>query len=115
MFADRIDKIIDDFKADPRNKVFIDEETLLSAALEETGNEITLEQLRQAIKNFLSGDMDGDDYSIYDGAIYACAVASNHCFGNPEENEDDDYYSVDYELDWLENEDGSFTAEVRPS
>lgn len=115
MFADRIDKIIDDFKADPRNKVFIDEETLLSSALEETGNEVSLEQLRQAIKNFLNNEMDGDDYSIYDGAIYACSVASNHCFGNPEENEDDDYYSVDYEIDWLENDDGSFTAEVRPA
>lgn len=115
MFADRIDKIIDDFKADPRNKVFIDEETLLSSALEETGNEVSIDQLRQVIKNFLSNEMDGDDYSIYDGAIYACSVAANHCFGNPEENEDDDNYSVDYEVDWLENDDGSFTAEVRPA
>ena len=37
MFAEAIDKIIDDYKADPRNKVFIDENTLLVAAKEETG------------------------------------------------------------------------------
>ena len=100
MFAELIDKIIDEYKADPRNKIFIDEETLLAAATEETGNDVTSDQLRSAIKNYLSGEMDGDEYSIYDGAIYACAVASNNCFGDPAEHEDDD---------------GSFTAEIRPA
>lgn len=115
MFAEKIDKIIDDFKADPRNKVFIDEETLLASATEESGNDVSIEQLRQAIKNFLSGEMEDDDYATYDGAVYACAVAANHCFGNPEEHEDEDDYSVDHEVDWIENADGSFAAEVRPS
>ena len=115
MFAELIDKIIDDYKADPRNKVFIDENTLLAAASEETGYDISAEQLRNTIKNFLSGEMEDDDYSIYDGAIYACAVASNNCFGDPAEHEDDDDYSVDYEINWIENNDGSFTAEIRPA
>ena len=115
MFSELIDKIIDDYQADPRNQVFIDENTLLAAASEETGNDISTEQLRNAIKNFLSGEMEDDDYSIYDGAIYACAVASNNCFGNPSEHEDDDDYSVDYEIDWIENDDGSFVAEIRPA
>ncbi len=114
MFAELIDKIIDEYKADPRNKVFIDENTLLASAIEETGNDISVDQLRKAIKNFLSGEMEDDDYSIYDGAIYACGVASNNCFGNPSEHEDDDDYSVDYEVDWIENDDGSFCAEIRP-
>jgi hypothetical protein len=115
MFAELIDKIIDDYKADPRNKIFIDELTLLAAATEETGNVVTDGQLRSVIRNYLSGEMDGDDYSIYDGAIYACAVASNNCFGDPAANEDDDDYSVDYEIDWIENSDGSFSAEIRPA
>ncbi|MDB4806706.1 hypothetical protein OAG89_01815 [Pseudomonadales bacterium] len=115
MFADLIDKIIDEYKADPRNKIFIDEDTLLASAMEETGSEITLEKLRSVISEFLSGEIDDDDYSIYDGAVYACSVASNNCFGNPEEHEDDDDYSVDYEVDWIKNDDGSFVAEIRPS
>ena len=78
MFAELIDKIIEEYKADPRNKVFIDENTLLAAASEETGNDVTAVQLRSVIKNFLSGEMEDDDYSIYDGSIYACAVASNN-------------------------------------
>ena len=115
MFAELIDKVIDDYKADPRNKIFIDESVLLSAAIEETGNPVTVDQLRSVISNFLSGEMDGDDYSIYDGAIYACAVAANNCFGDPVANEDDDDYSVDYELNWIDNSDGSFSAEIRPA
>lgn len=115
MFAERIDRIIDDFKFNPRNKVHIDEATLIACATEETGNEVTAEQFRSAVGNFLSGDMDGDDYQVYDGAVYACSVAAKHCFGDPENHEDDDDYSIDYELDWLESSDGSYAAEVRPT
>ena len=115
VFAEYIDIIIDDYKADPRNKVFIDERTLLAAANEETGNDISIGQLRIAINNFLTGEMEDDDYPIYDGAIYACAVAANNCFGDPGEHQDDDDYSVDYQIDWIKNSDGSFTAEIRPT
>ena len=115
MFANLIDKIIDDYKANPRNKIIIDEDTLLASSVEETGNPISRDQLRIIITNFLSNEMDGDDYSIYDGAIYACSVAANHCFGDPVEYEADDYYSVDYQLDWIQSNDGSFAAQIRPS
>ncbi len=115
MFANLIDKIIDDYKANPRNKIIIDEDTLLASSAEETGNPISRDQLRITIANFLSNEMDGDDYSIYDGAIYACSVAANHCFGDPDEYEADEYYSVDYQLDWIQSGDGSFAAQIRPS
>jgi hypothetical protein len=115
MLSQLIEKIVIDYKTEPRNKIFIDELTLLAAAAEETGNDVSDAQLRLVIRNFLSGEMDGDDYSIYDGAIYACAVVSNKCFGDPEANEDDDDYSVDYEINWIENNDGSFCAEIRPT
>jgi hypothetical protein len=115
MFADLIDKIIDDYKVNPKNKIIIDENTLLASSIEETGKLISRDQLRTTIANFLSNSMDGDDYSIYDGAIYACSVAANHCFGDPVEYEADDYYSADYQLDWIQSNDGSFAAEIRPS
>jgi hypothetical protein len=114
MFADLIDKIIDDYKSDPKNKILIDEDTLLASSVEETGNLISRHQLRTTIENFLSNEMDGDDYSIYDGAVYACQCAANHCFGDPVEYEADDYYSVDYHLDWIQGSDGSFAAQIRP-
>jgi hypothetical protein len=114
MFADLIGKVIDDYKIDPKNKIIIDENTLWASSLEETGNPVSRDQLRAAIKNFLSNDMDGDDYSIYDGAIYACSVVANRCFGDPVEYENDDYFSVDHEINWISNNDGSFCAVVRP-
>lgn len=114
MFADLIDQIINQYKINPINKVFIDEKTLLASAAEETGNTVTPNQLRSVVENFLSNNMDGDDYSIYDGAVYACSVAANHCFGDLVEYEEDDYYSVDYQLSWIHNSDGSFTAEISP-
>jgi hypothetical protein len=115
MFADLIDKIIDSYKADPRNKIAIDEDTLLASSIEETGYPIKRDQLRNSIANYLSNEMNGDDYSIYDGAIYVCSVAANHCFGDPVACEDDDYYSVDYQLSWIQSIDGSFIAEIRPN
>ncbi len=115
MFADLIDKIIGEYKIDPKNKILIDEDTLWASSVEETGNLVSRDQLRASIKNFLSNEMDGDDYSIYDGAIYACSVAANHCFGDPVEYKADDHYSVDYQLDWIQNSDGSFVAEIRSS
>jgi len=47
--------------------------------------------------------------SIYDGAVCACGSAARQCFrDDPEEN-------IDYEIDWLEQDDGSIIAEVRPN
>ncbi len=68
--------------------MFIDENILLASATEETYNDITADQLRSTIKNFIFGEMEDDDYSIYDGAIYTCGVASNHCLGDPSEHEE---------------------------
>lgn len=77
---------------DPRNVIFINEYTLLASEKNETLNDISTDQLRKAIKNFLSGVTENDDYSIYDCAVYICEVVSNNCFGKPEKHEDDDNY-----------------------
>jgi hypothetical protein len=115
MFVDLIDKIIDSYKADPRNKIAIDEDTLLASTIEETGYPIQRDQLRDSIANYLSNEMNGDDYSIYDGAIYACSVAANRCFGDSEQYDADNDYRVDYQLSWIKNSDGSFIAVIRPN
>lgn len=109
MFSKLVDKIIADYKADPRSKIFVDEATLLASAKEETGvEEISSEALRDIINKYINGDLDdADEQSIYDGAVYACGVVANNCFGNDPDEE------VDYELSWIQNTDDSFSAEVR--
>jgi hypothetical protein len=49
---------------------------------------------------------------IYDAAIYSCSQLAKACFGEDPEDDDEE---VDHEVSWVENDDGSYTAEVRPS
>ena len=101
--------LVSDFKADPRNKIFVTEEMLVASATEETGTKVSAARLRKVIAAYLSGDMDDEFQAIYDGAVYACGLAARHCFN------DDPDDGIDYEVDWQEQEDGSYIAEVRPS
>ena len=103
-----VDALAAEYKKDPRNKIFVTEEILLSSVAEEIGEAITLEQLREVISAFLSGDMDENLESIYDAAVYSCSLSAQHCFNDDPEDE------IDYEIDWLENDDGAYVAEIRP-
>jgi hypothetical protein len=106
---DLLANLASDFKADPRNKIFVTEEMLVASATEETGTKVSAARLRKVIAAYLSGDMDDEFQAIYDGAVYACGLAARHCFND---DPDDD---IDYEVGWQEQEDGSYIAEVRPS
>lgn len=104
-----VDKLAAEFKADPRNKIFVNEEILIAGSTEETGEAVSAAQIRKVIAAYLSGDMDGKLEAIYDGAVYACSLSAKHCFNDDPEDD------IDYEIDWLEQSDGSFVAEVRPN
>jgi len=103
------DKIIAEFKDDPRNKVFVSADALVASACEETGMKVKGAELAKVIDNYLSGDLDDKSVSIYDGAVAICGYVARSCFGD---NPDDD---LDYEIDWIQEDDGTYTAEVRPS
>lgn len=108
-----LDKIISEviaaFKSDPRNEVYVDESVLLASAIEETGDsELGAVKLREAIAAYLEGNMEEGQESIYDGAVYSCGRIARGCFS---EEPDED---IDYEINWVENEDSSYTACVSP-
>lgn len=101
--------IVSSFKEDPRNKVFVDFPVLLLSSVIETGNKsINSEKLVDVIKGYMEGDLDDESTEIYDGAVAVCGEVARQCFAD---NEGDD---VDYELSWLEGDDGFF-AEIRPN
>jgi len=104
-----VEKMTAEYKADPRNKIFVSEEMLLASVAEETGNSIDAEKLREVIAAYLSGDLDEELEAIYDGAVYACGLSARHCFNDDPEDD------IDYEVDWQERGDGSYIAEVRPN
>ena len=103
------DTLVAEFKSDPRNKVFAPSELLVESASEETGETVDLAKLNEVISKYLSGDMTEDDEVIYDGAVAICGSLARNCFGSdPDED-------IDYVIDWLEQDDGSFIAEISPN
>ena len=102
-----VEQIAAAFKADPRNKVFVPMPLLLQSACDETGENVKLSELTKAIADYANGDCDDKSTSIYDGAVYVCSKVVRLCL---EVDEDSD---VDYSIDWLEESDGSYTAEVK--
>ena len=105
-FEERAKAIISEFRKNPRNKIFIDFDTLLASASEETGNDVTSDKLKEVIQAYLDGECDEEKESIYDGAVYACGYLARHCLG---EDPDED---VDYDIEWITEDDGTFTAQV---
>lgn len=108
-FEERVEKIVENFKKDPRNKVFVDFEILRLSAVLETGKPISADTVKKAIQAYIDGECDNDQEAIYDGAVYACGYLARHCFS---EDPDED---VDYEVEWIEEDDGTFTAQVMQS
>lgn len=108
----RIDAIVAEFKKDPRNKVFLSQEILLASAEEETGKKVSADELRSLIKQYEEGSITDEDLEAVDGALYACGVVARRCFGETPDDEEED---VDFETTFLENSDGTYSAEIRPS
>ena len=105
-----IQSLAEEFRKDLRNKVFVGEDILLASVLEETGQKIDSDRLREVINAYLTGDLDSDAQDVYDAAAYACSSAAKVCFA---ENPDDEDEEVDYSISWIEDSDGDFSAEVR--
>lgn len=107
MFDQLIDEFIQEYRKSPRTKIFVNEKLLLASVAEETGINITVDELREVITLYINGDLDEKNESIYDGATYSCGVVARSCLGNdPEED-------VDYEIEWITNEDDSYCAEIK--
>lgn len=107
MFDQLIENYIQEYRKTPRTKIFVDEQLLIASVFEETGKEVTIDQIRKIILEYIDGDLSEKQEVIYDGAVYACGVVARSCLGNdPEED-------VDYEINWILNDDGSYIAEVR--
>ena len=103
------DQIVREFKADPRNKVYATEELLLASVLDESGKKINSKQLHAIIGANEAGEITEKQQETYDAAVCVCGQLARLCFGNNEEED------VDYDLSWIENNDGSYSAEIRPS
>ena len=104
-----IDEIISDYKDSPRNKVFVAMALPYESVSEEVGRKVSAEKLARIISEYVAGNLSEKNEAIYDGAVAVCGEVARRCFGD---GPDDD---VDYEVSWIENDDNTFSAEIRPS
>ena len=102
-----IGKAVQDFHKDPRNKLFVDSQLLLESARVETGKKLSAAALRSTIRKYLEGEASEKDLAIYDGAVAVCGELARRCFGS---SADED---VEYGIEWIEDDSGCFTAQVR--
>ena len=104
-----VDEIISDFKESPSNKVFVPMAVLCESASEELGKKVSADKLTKVISDYIAGNLNEKNEAIYDGAVAVCGEVARRCFG------DDPDADIDYEVSWIENDDNTFSAEIRPS
>lgn len=109
-FYDLVDETVEEFRSDPRNKVFATQALILAGISEETGTELDSSELSALIERYENDEFDGNDEELYDAASYCCGVLARSCFA---EDPDDEDAEVDYEISWLTNDDGTISAEIR--
>jgi len=108
---DLIEVVSSEFRKDPKNKVFASQDILIASVLEESGEVISPEKLTSIVRAYEAGSLEENDQEIYDAAVYCCSVLARKCFSDDPEDEDAE---VDFSLSWIEGEDGSLIAEIRP-
>lgn len=106
-----IDKTVGVYRADPRNKVYASSNLLVAAVEEELGVTASTNSIAEVVDRYKEGNIQGEDQDIYDAMTFGCSVLARKCFGVDPDDEDEE---VDYELSWLEADDGEVVAEIRP-
>ncbi|AKN59997.1 hypothetical protein WB44_01365 [Synechococcus sp. WH 8020] len=95
-----ITSIVSSFKKEPRNKIIISCSDLCGYASEELESELTPESLAKAINAFENGEANEHDERIVDAATSLCHQASNRCWGECEDEEEDEWSEVDISTEW---------------
>lgn len=97
---DILEKIVTEFRADPRNKIIIDGKDLAAFASEEVDQEVTLEKLCKAVSSFEEGEAEEEDESLVDAATALCHQVADRCWGECLDEYDDEWEEVDISTEW---------------
>ena len=97
---DIVDKLVTEYKNDPRNKIIIEAAYLVAFAKEETGNEVTLITLCNAISSYEDGSASSEDEALVDAATALCHQVADRCWGECIDEDDDEWEEVDISTEW---------------
>jgi hypothetical protein len=106
MLQKKIDEIVSQFEKDPRNKIFVDFDTLVLSSEAETKKSDIETDLIKSIALHISGKLKESDYSILDGALSVCYKLADLCF--KAKNKD----NANYVFNWLKQNHG-YSVEIR--
>lgn len=95
-----ITSIVNSFKNEPRNKIVISCSDLCNYASEELDHELSANTLAKALTTFEDGEANEDGERIVDAATSLCHQVANRCWGECEDEEEDEWSEVDISTEW---------------
>lgn len=99
-----ITQLVAAWKEEPRNKITISSEDLCAYAAEELDTPLDASKLAQALVSFHDGDASENDERIVDAATSLCHQVANRCWGECEDEENDEWSEVDISTEWSDYE-----------
>lgn len=107
-----VTQLVSEFRNDPRNKVFVSQTLMIESIRSESGKDISAEEFASLVESYKDGSLDDDTQVLWDAAMFVCGQVAKQCFS---EDPDDEDAEVDYEISFVDNSDGSVSAELRPN
>lgn len=95
-----IASIVGNFNDEPRNKIVISSSNLCNYAADELGSELSAESLAKALTAFEDGEASENDKKIVDAATSLCHQVANRCWGECEDEDEDEWSEVDISTEW---------------
>lgn len=95
-----INSIVNSFNNEPRNKIVISCSDLCNYASEELGSKLSPKSLAKSLTTFKDGEANEDEERILDAATSLCHQVSNRCWGECEDEEEDEWSEIDISTEW---------------
>ena len=96
--------IVDAFKKDPRNKIYVDSHVLSLSARVESGKDFSKDKIESLIQKHLKNSLNLEELIDFDSALFVCYDLAKECFALKPD--------ASISFSFLENEHG-FVVEVR--
>lgn len=97
---DVVNKIVSEFREDPRNKIIINAHDLAIFANEEVGREVSIEELCKSISSIEDGTAEENEEALLDAATALCHEVADRCWGECVDEDDDEWEEVDIGTEW---------------
>lgn len=100
-----VDKLVEENRKDPRNKITISCSGVIDFSSEELGLRIDEMALLAAIETYRAGTADNVSQGIVDAATSICHQVADRVWGRCLDQEEDRWEEIDVSVDWINDTD----------